>query len=309
MVKFITPVIILFALAYSWLELKPEKSALPCTEPISYTIGTFDRRFRVSHGAFLKALAEAEGVWEQAIQDDPSYMSKELFSYSPEKATLPVNLVYDYRQEVTDELTTIEGKVEEDKEKYDRLQASYSLLKTTYAEAKSRYDERVSQFDQASKVYDEMVRAWNASSRTSKTQFNKLEEARLALEQDLAQIRKAEEALNQYVREVNTLVSQLNPLAQKLNLNVEEYNTIGASRGETFAGGIYTSDATGERIDIFEFSNHEKLVRVLAHELGHALGLDHVEDPQAIMYRLNHGEAGELASSDLSALKNLCGVN
>ncbi len=147
---------------------------------------------------------------------------------------------------------------------------------------------------------------WNAGPRTSKKEFEALETERMALERELASVKSQEAALNSLVKEINSTVAELNTLASELNLNVEEYNTVGASRGDTFTGGLYTLDASGERIDIFEFENHQKLVRTLAHELGHALGLEHVDDPKAVMYYLNEGASDELTQSDINALKLLC---
>jgi len=43
-------------------------------------------------------------------------------------------------------------------------------------------------------------------------------------------------------------------------------------------------DASGERVDIYEFSDKEKLIRVIAHEARHSLGLGHNDNPQVYYY-------------------------
>jgi hypothetical protein len=300
--KFFITLVFIGGLIYTFREYIPFLQPAPCTEPIRYNLGNFDTQFNISEEYFLNALAEAEAIWEK-----PS--GKDLFVYAPEEDaydTLKINLVYDYRQQATEKLEDLDIVVKDNRASYDSLQAKFEIKKKAYEAEKNIFNTRVEAFNKKNDAYEARVRYWNENGGAPENEFNKLEQDREALEKEAKVLEGMQAKLNNMADEVNALVVAINRLAGILNLTVEKYNDVNTVRGESFEEGVYTEEGTKREIDIYEFSTEEKLVRVLAHELGHALQLEHVEDPKAIMYEFNQGENMKLTEADLAELKLRC---
>lgn len=250
-----------------------EGQVFPCAQPISYTIGSFDSRFGISKTAFLSAVSEAEAIWEKPA-------GKNLFAYEP-NGNLKINLVYDFRQQATQKLKALGISVGSDKASYDELKSKYDAMQTDYLTKKSEYDARVAAFQTRERAYMSAVTASNKRGGATRTTYDQLAAEKTSLDAEFAAINALQANLNDEGANINAMVVALNQLVAELNLNVSRFNAIGQQRGAEFEEGVYISDASGQEIDIYQFDTHARLVRVLAHELGHALGLSHVSGPQS----------------------------
>ena len=217
-------------------------------------------------------------------------------------------MIFDSRQEATLKLQKLGIAITDSRASYDSLKIKYEAAQADYEIDKSAFESRTALFESHKAAYEADVLRWNNGPHKSKTDYDHLNAERDSINAEVSEIEQLQDKLNAEVEKVNALVEVVNRLAASMNIQAEKYNTIGTAHSGEFEEGDYESGPAGEEINIYQFDDRAKLVRVLAHELGHALGLEHLEDPKAIMYRLNNGVNAKLTSTDLSALKNLCGI-
>lgn len=272
----------------------------PCERPIVYSIGDFDERFGLSRDELLQAVNQAAQIWRQPV-------AKELFS-SAAGGGLKINLLYDARQDSTLKLKNLGLTITKDKTTFETLKNKYDAFDKIYQRQKAELDNMVNYYEEQKANYEDEVKAANRRGGATPDEFAILEQERKQLNNLAEKIKSKQAEINKTADDLNALANVINRLIYELNLNVKNYNNVGAASAGEFQEGEYRSDAASERINIYQFDDRAALVRVLAHELGHALGLEHVDNPQAIMYRLNEGGNDQLAADDLAELKRVCRI-
>ena len=273
----------------------------PCQEPLTYRIGTIDERFGLSRQEFAEAVGKAASIWRKPL-------SRDLFREEP-KGIIEVNLVYDYRQEASDKLKHLNYKIENTKSSYDNLKSRFENLKSEYEQKKTILDDDFN-------VYNARVGAFNAGIQSGRQRGGISEQSykRLMMEKEELDalhenLQMRQEEMKNMADTINSLIVVINEIATNYNFEVVHYRDEGDRLGTEFCEGNYTSKDGKQTITIYQFDNGERLVRVLAHEFGHALGLIHNNSREAIMFRLNQSDSRELAPADIAALKTRCGDN
>lgn len=275
------------------LGLNPQ----PCSRPILYSIGEFDDNFKMTETEFMTDIANSAKVWNDVL-------GKTLLKYDP-KGSLKINLIYDYRQQATVKQAEINSTIVSKKSSYEAMKTKYDSLSSEYSIDKTTLQKSIDDYNRSMATYNADAQNLRGASRA---EIDRLRTMRSELEVRASTIEQNRLNFSRLVETLNSTATQLNSLAKSLNMDVSKYNNVGSLGGEVFNEGEYIEDAGSKRINIYEFKNENKLIRVLEHELGHAIGILHVDDPQAIMYYMNEGSSNALTDNDISELKNVCGI-
>lgn len=280
-------------------------SQSPCDKPLEYSIGRFDTQFGITEDDFKSYVSEAGTVWEKTL-------NRKIFIYNP-KASFKINLIYDQRQLATIQKQKTEFGLSAVEDVFKKLDVDFSVFKSQYDQKSSNYEQALASFSARKAAYDAEVAVWNSKGGAPKNQYQVLDAERLSLNAEAQQLNAQALSLNDMAKQLNTLLIERNAKAAEYNKIAEDYNKK-YNQGLEFNQAEYISGETrlnagGGQVNVYQFGNKRDLILALSHELGHALGMDHVENPKSIMYYLTGINADtNLAptTEDLAELNRVC---
>lgn len=278
--------------------LKVAKFVTVCDETLYYSLGSVDSRFNLSIEEIKAVTLAAEGVWEQAL-------GKNVFEYR-EGAEFKINFIFDERQQSTVEKNSLDLELDKLEQHKDNISQEYLGIQASYKKAVASYEKKIKNYEEAVDDFNAQVKKWDEQGGAPADEYDKLKKEEKSLDKVRNQLEQDRKAINGLVTKMNALATKEGTLVENYNKSIETYkDKFGESR--EFNQGEYV----GTEINIYQFHEQKDLKLVIAHELGHALTVGHVENPQSLMYYLMDKQDLEnikLTQEDLTAIKEICKI-
>lgn len=270
-----------------------QPSISPCNIAMGYKIGRFDTNFGISKVKFIDEIDRAAALWGDEY-------GKRLFFYN-ENGPLTINLIYDERQARTESVNNLALEIQNAKESAEVLKNTYEQEKAIYIGDGEQLTKESEEFNARYKLYADKVALYNSQGGAPTDIYNEMSKELQTLKQMSQDLSTRRDALIQFMESINLKVKKYNEFVAYINSLIEQSNALGAKK---FTEGRFSPRTN--TIDIYQYNDLVKLRRVIAHELGHVIGINHTESMYSIMYAVNSDTSLALGNDDKIALTEVC---
>lgn len=271
----------------------------PCDAPLTYRFGDIDTRFNISEEELANVMTQVEELWATALDKDLLDFDK--------KGQVVIHLVYSKEQRRTQEEKAFAKRIEVKEDQINVLEQEYNQFRERFENQRRELQSKVDEYNRLIETYNNYAGEWSGRNipTHAKARLDRMERE---ISRKKSQIDREQQALESLRRQTNTKSQQLNALVEEQNGLIADYNNR-FSGAQKFDQGRYVKKGEKEMINIFQFANRAQLKTVLAHEVGHAFGLSHVENPKSVMNKMMDQQNIfdlRLSEEDIAAITKRC---
>lgn len=289
-------------------EPNPFRADTTCAEPIAWRIGHVPAESELDRITFQRKVEAAAKLWNAAGQGT-------LLVHDP-IGGFPVDLRVGEAQRQARQLIRLQDQLAEARQRLaDQAEVVDEIL-AEQARFQDQQGEQAATYNEAVQKYNRQVR--EIGRRIARAERKALEDAQEVLASQRQELESLGDEFRQIGETVSLEIRQYNDLATRINELVGriEDKLPDAPRDAGDYRELLRLSASGSVLDIqrqirIHFWYHPThLKTILAHEFGHALGLEHVPEPQAVMHASY--VAGpqalplRLHPADIASLNDIC---
>jgi len=277
----------------------------PCSQPLRYTIGSIDPRFSITKPELEEAVETAVNVWNSG--SETVLLAKR--EGDALQGDIIVQLVYDERQERTDLEIRFRERIRSQQIRLDRQQLQHEAKRESFDRQSKEYRQFASRTSERLEDLNKWVTEKNENGGFIGSDLEEFTRRKNDVEEAQESVLQKQQELDRLARSINNEMDELNEKFDAHNKLIDQYNDEFAG-DLRFAKATYQKTSDGGVVTVNQFINEKELVLILAHELGHALGISHLRQPESIMYsqmgKQQLNPSIQLTQSDMQAAEQLC---
>jgi len=175
----------------------------------------------------------------------------------------------------------------------DAIQPGLQTLPEKFAEL----DQKIAAFNQQKLQLQQQISLFQPNAQNAEAQRRQLEQQQQNLSREADWLEQQRQQLLRDQDYLNETIRQRNELVHTADLPTET---------APFEVGLMTIKQQQRQMTLFAFSSETDLIATIAHEFGHAFGIEHTPEPDSIMFHQLNAQQQQLTTADIKAWQTTC---